>query len=426
MIAFIKAQFVIESGLLLLIALLSIEKTLRKGENCRLFLVAFLLVSALHLTALGLGFYVSRSVFVWAEAIKIPLSLAVIPLFFLFVSAAVTAKQRSVKYILYHLAAPSVFLIAMPLVITLAYLSGSLFTSGRYLETWSVVGHAVLFVQTMLYTLMFFVRFRVYSRRLQDYYKNAPGSTGIFKYLIISFSVYFLFTDSWLMSSVLPEQGFLLIQSLLIFLAAGITGWLGLNLAIYHKQDDIPLPVTTILPKVEPLEMKEMTEIIEELQPIEIQVDEIHSEQDLQEIETFSEPEEKPRRKSGLSRKPFDDSQKRALYKRMLNHLITNELYTDPKLTLKHLANDLGTNTRYLSMVINEYQGRNFNQMLNYYRVKKVMRLLVDNEAESYSYLGLAQKAGFHSKSVFIAAFKTQTGTTPSEFSGTMKKLIKS
>ena len=110
----------------------------------------------------------------------------------------------------------------------------------------------------------------------------------------------------------------------------------------------------------------------------------------------------------------------------MLNHLITNELYTDPKLTLKHLANDLGTNTRYLSMVINEYQGRNFNQMLNYYRVKKVMRLLVDNEAESYSYLGLAQKAGFHSKSVFIAAFKTQTGTTPSEFSGTMKKLIKS
>ncbi|KAF0195836.1 MAG: AraC family transcriptional regulator [Bacteroidetes bacterium] len=421
--ALIKAQFVIESGILLLIAILLIEKTLRKGESCRLFLVAFLTVCALYLTATGLCFYAPQSIFAWAEAVKIPLSLSVIPLFFLFVSAAVTAKQRPVKYIVYHIAVPSAFLISMPVVIFAAYLNGNQFTSGNYLTVWSIVGHSFLLIQTMLYTMMFFLKFRVYSRRLQDYYDKVPASANVFRYLIISFSVFFLFTDGWLMSSILPEQGFHFIHSLLIFISAGITGWLGLKLEIYPGLAKNSLSVAPVQQSVaEP----EMIELLDELKPDEILQDDIFIEEENIEAETVSEIEEKPKRKAGLGRKPFDDQQKRALYKRMLNHLITNELYTDPKLTLKHLANDLGTNTRYLSMVINEYQGRNFNQMLNYYRVKKVMRLLVDNEAESYSYLGLAQKAGFHSKSVFIAAFKTQTGTTPSEFSGTMKKLIKS
>ncbi|MFH1121471.1 MAG: helix-turn-helix domain-containing protein [Bacteroidota bacterium] len=421
MTGLIKAQFVIESSLLLLIALLSFEKTLRKGENSRLYLVAFLFVSALYLAASGIHSHASLPIHAWANAARIPLSLSVIPLFFLFLSAVVTNKQRPVKFVFYHLATPSLFLITMPLVILFSYLNDNLSVSGGLMNGWTIAGHTFLFVQTVFYTLMFFVKFRVYSRRLQEYYRKAPGSVIYFQYLIVAFSGYFLLMDSWLMTLILPEKGFQMIQSLSMFIAAGITGWLGLNLEIIKKPEETaitgePLQLNTQEPLV-------FTETEAEV-PVTIPEDIIITQSGILDA-GFTEPEDKPKKKTGLGRKPFDDQQKKALYKRMLNHLITNELYTDPKLTLKQLANDLGTNTRYLSMVINEFQGRNFNQMLNYYRVKKVMRLLVDNEAESYSYLGLAQKAGFHSKSVFIAAFKSQTGTTPSEFSGTMKKLIK-
>jgi AraC-like DNA-binding protein len=370
----------------------------------------------------------------WAEGIKTPLVLSVIPFFFLFISAAVTGNVRPWKQVLNHLAPPIVFMTSLPLIIFLAYLNGNIFTSGNYLNMWSTTGHVFLVLQTIFYTLMFFLKFRVYSRRLQEYYHKHPGSIIKLRNLLIAFLGFFLLLDSWLMSFFLPEEGFPIIYSLLMFVTAGITGWFGLNLEIRKNSDKIEVslefiedavPEQMVLPMVsdEAHVSPVVLELIPKVEVVELaeQITEPEGEQTSEQFET----DVKPKRKSGISRRPFDEQQKKALYKRMLNHLITNELYTDSKLTLKQLANDLGTNTRYLSMVINEFQGRNFNQMLNYYRVKKVMRLLVDNEAESYSYLGLAQKAGFHSKSVFIAAFKSQTGTTPSEFSGTMKKLIK-
>lgn len=432
MTEFINIQLVIGSGLLLVLALLSFEKTFRKGEKSRLFLVAFLLVSALYLSALGLCYFIPQPFYSWADAIKIPLFLFVIPLFFLFVSGVVTGKPRPVNQILVHLAIPVAFLIAVPFIVLTAHLTGKLHHGSTLFSIWAGAGYLFLFGQTIIYTIRFFYQSEKYSKRLQDYYIAVPGANKNLRNLLIAFSGYFLFLDSWLMSFVIPVEIFPFVYSSLLFVFAGLIGWFGLNIEFKTQ------------PSVNAVSSDKIdAEIVEEIKkdkptvligasvdkPVKLTENDalLVSENELiEELDVDAETKSKAKRKLIKARKPFDELQKKELYKRMLNHLITNELYTDPKLTLKQLANDLGTNTRYLSMVINEYQGRNFNQMLNYYRVKKVMRLLVDNEAESYSYLGLAQKAGFHSKSVFISAFKSQTGTTPSEFSGTMKKLIKS
>lgn len=292
----IKAFLVFESSLLLLLALLSFEQTLRKGENSRLYLVAFLLVSALYLVSFGICYFAPPPLLSWAEGIKTPLVLSVIPFFFLFISAAVTGKVRPLKQVLYHLAPPVVFLIALPLIILLAYLNGNIFTSGIYMSIWTTVGHILLFLQTILYILMFFIKFRVYSRRLQEYYHKHPGSIIKLRNLLITFLGFFLLLDSWLMSFFLPELGFPIVYSLLMFVTACITGWLGLNLEIKKNNEEIEVSLE-IVNDVVP-EQVVLTANLEEgivSQPVMELVQKIEVLEEKEQITERTEPEEKPK-----------------------------------------------------------------------------------------------------------------------------------
>lgn len=426
MTGLLKVLLVFGPGLIMLLALLSFEKALRKGDDSRLYLVLFLFVSAFLLGAHGLVSFAQQPYYQWADAIQIPLELSVIPLFFMFLNGVVTGNYTRGYKRLLHLLIPLGFLLSVPVIIIVNTLSGQPYTQSDLVTNWITVGHTFFFLQTMAYTIRIFTRSHVYSKMLQTFYSRSQGNFLSFRYLLISFSAFFLFLDSWLMSFVILAPVFPFVYSVLVSVSAVLTGWFGLNIdapdtnritaeisesesiKVFPGKNNVPAATQTGELK------KSDRQIIDDSIPA---IDQLTEE---------AKKEKKLKPEIHSARRPFDEHQKEELYKRMLDFLVTNEAYTNPKLTLKQLAVELGTNTRYLSQVINEFQGRNFNQMLNYYRVKKVMRLLVDNEAQSYSYVGLAQKAGFHSKSVFISAFKSQTGTTPSEFSGTMKKLIQS
>lgn len=422
----LKALLVFGPGLLMIMAMLSFEKALRKEEHSRIYLFFFLFVSALYLSALCLDYFAQEPYYQWVDAIKLPVALSVIPLFFMFLNGIITGNNTGRLRMWLHLALPLAFLLSVPVILVTNSVLGLPHNNSGLVNTWATVGYTFLVLQTMAYTIRIFTRSRVYSKLLQSYYASSANNASNIRYLLISFSAFFLFLDSWLMSFVIPYPVFPFIYSTLVFSAAAFTGWFGLNANAFKK-----IPVVAEAPVIAakeelPAEVAGLPslKVIAARKIEELTIADLADDIDL--VPELHNPVKTKKLKLGITsmRKPFDEQKKIELYKRMLSYLVANEVYTDPKLTLKQLANDLGTNTRYLSVVINEFQGRNFNQMLNYYRVKKVMRLLVDNEAQSYSYVGLAQKAGFHSKSVFISAFKSQTGTTPSEFSGTMKKLI--
>lgn len=92
------------------------------------------------------------------------------------------------------------------------------------------------------------------------------------------------------------------------------------------------------------------------------------------------------------------------------------KFYRDPDLNIKTLSVHLGIPYYQLSSTINRYYHQNFNQFINSIRVKEVISQLRNNQLETYSVIGLAQNAGFRSSSAFYAAFKKETGTTPTDF----------
>lgn len=113
-----------------------------------------------------------------------------------------------------------------------------------------------------------------------------------------------------------------------------------------------------------------------------------------------------------MEQKKFNEE----LYKKIVHYMKEEKPYLRPDLTVKEMADELNSNTHYISDVINQNFGNNFTQFINEYRVKEACRMLLDPNNDHLSIEGIAVKAGFKSKSVFNNAFKSITGLTPSYY----------
>ena len=91
-----------------------------------------------------------------------------------------------------------------------------------------------------------------------------------------------------------------------------------------------------------------------------------------------------------------------------------NRYYEDPELTLSSLAEKLGLHTHALSRVLNNVLKKSFNDFINEYRVKDVIRKMQDPAYANITLLGIAYDSGFNSQSTFHRIFKELTGKTPS------------
>ncbi|WP_300672518.1 helix-turn-helix transcriptional regulator [Soonwooa sp.] len=91
--------------------------------------------------------------------------------------------------------------------------------------------------------------------------------------------------------------------------------------------------------------------------------------------------------------------------------------YTNPSISLASLAGLLGTNTQYLSEIINKHKGKNFNAYINELRINNIIKRLVeDKRLANYKISSLAEEAGFSSHSLFSKVFKQVANMSPSEF----------
>ena len=66
------------------------------------------------------------------------------------------------------------------------------------------------------------------------------------------------------------------------------------------------------------------------------------------------------------------------LYDKILNIIIIGKRYRDKDFSAKELAVELGTNTRYISAVINSRFNTNFSCLVNEYRIKEAQHRLTD------------------------------------------------
>ncbi len=90
--------------------------------------------------------------------------------------------------------------------------------------------------------------------------------------------------------------------------------------------------------------------------------------------------------------------------------------YLNNKLLKAELAEMLGVNNPELARLLNENIGMNFFEYVNYYRIKEFIVLSKTDKVKNLTFFGLAQEAGFNSKTTFNKSFKKLMGTSPSKY----------
>ncbi|GEM_PF-3674852 len=96
--------------------------------------------------------------------------------------------------------------------------------------------------------------------------------------------------------------------------------------------------------------------------------------------------------------------------------ILNKELFKNKDISLQIIARKLKTNTSYLSESINSYYNKNFNKLINEYRIKESLKYFHNNNTSNYTIEYVATSSGFKSMSAFYRAFKEYTGVTPSVY----------
>lgn len=104
------------------------------------------------------------------------------------------------------------------------------------------------------------------------------------------------------------------------------------------------------------------------------------------------------------------------LYDKIMNIIVLQKKYKDPNYSAKDLARDLKTNTRYLSAVVNSRFGMNYSCLVNEYRVKDALHLLVDKRYADKNVEEISAMVGFANRQSFYAAFYKNVGETPNSY----------
>lgn len=113
----------------------------------------------------------------------------------------------------------------------------------------------------------------------------------------------------------------------------------------------------------------------------------------------------------------MSDEQKSLLLSRLLEKLSDPDVLCASDLTEHSLAQQLDSNSTYLSKVVNELYHCNFKTLINDLRVREACKRIDDEEHFGHlSIEGIGMSVGFNSRSTFNTAFKRVTGLTPSEY----------
>ena len=142
--------------------------------------------------------------------------------------------------------------------------------------------------------------------------------------------------------------------------------------------------------------------------------------------------EERKLYRSGLELKPkkvvrkiVENEKSDILFNQFLEWLESENNFTRKDLTLEIVAKEMNTNREYLSRAINDKDIR-FNDLINKFRILEAIEILSDkkNPKSRYNLSVIANEVGFNSNSVFIEAFRKQTGMNPAQFRDNLQDKI--
>ena len=104
------------------------------------------------------------------------------------------------------------------------------------------------------------------------------------------------------------------------------------------------------------------------------------------------------------------------MQEKIMNIVVMQKKYRDKDYSAKRLAEDLGTNTRYISAVVNVRFHMNYTSFVNKYRIDEAMTILVDRRYQDLRMEEVSDMVGFANRQSFYASFFKIMGITPREY----------
>ncbi len=101
---------------------------------------------------------------------------------------------------------------------------------------------------------------------------------------------------------------------------------------------------------------------------------------------------------------------------KILNIIVMQKKYKDKDYSAKKLAEDLGTNTRYISAVVNVRFHMNYTSFVNKFRIEEAMAILVDRRYQSLRMEEVSDMVGFANRQSFYASFYKLMNMTPRDY----------
>ena len=99
-----------------------------------------------------------------------------------------------------------------------------------------------------------------------------------------------------------------------------------------------------------------------------------------------------------------------------MNIIVFQKKYRDKDYSAKKLAEEIGTNTRYISAVVNTRFHMNYTQFVNSYRISEAMTLLVDKRYQNQNVAEIGDMVGFANRQSFYASFFRFRGIAPRQY----------
>ena len=111
------------------------------------------------------------------------------------------------------------------------------------------------------------------------------------------------------------------------------------------------------------------------------------------------------------------DPEKALELKSKIEHLMTSSTpWLSCDFSLQELSKGVGSNTKYVSYVLNRYLGKTFSEYINEFRVMEACRRFSEGEYANMTIETVGKSVGFKSRSNFGPAFKKVTGLNPKDY----------
>lgn len=355
------------------------KKTLSKANTV---LAGFMLTATLLYASHAIFFHQFYHLYSFADSIYILVLLSMYPLFYAYILLLSAQKINVFRYILHFL--PAIFLAFISLILNLIltpdqrihYVKEILIARNlKGLELTTIEGMKgvvflmarVIFIgQAIVYMLLTIRTANKHNKIITDFYSNTEGRNM-----------------NWVRN--------ISIIILSISLLGILFSIIGRTYFIYHEP-------TLLVPS---LTFSTIYFLIG-----------FHANQQLlndELIEEISKAEEN-------SGKVFNLTHEKKLKSRLLTLFEIEKIYINSDLRITTISESLQTNRTYISRLINEEFGMNFNEFVNKYRIQEAEHFLRCEEHNLYTLEYIAEKSGFGNVNSFSRAFKEIKGITPGQF----------